>query len=141
MENGLPFKILMADDDQDDREFIDDAFIQIGYAAEVKKFIDGKSLLGYLQQMEVSLLPSLIVLDSSLPGLDVESLLLFLKKEERYKNIPVVIYSGSLSSAMRQKLLQQGAYAIIEKVANMKNVVEIAQRLKDIATTHMNPVA
>ena len=75
MKDGLPFTILVVDDDPDDRELIDEAFKEIDYEAEVKKFIDGKALITYMQQVSPSMYPSLIVLDNSLPGMEVQDVL------------------------------------------------------------------
>src|SRR5687768_4532541 len=115
MNNGLPFTILMVEDDADDREIIDEAFKEIGYESEIKKFIDGQALINYLEKVDETGYPSLIVLDNSLPKLNAQELLSFLKKDERFKSIPVVIYSGSLSNATKDILFELGAYAIIEK--------------------------
>jgi CheY-like chemotaxis protein len=79
MKNGLPFTILVVEDDADDRVIIDDAFKEVGYEAEVKKFTDGPSLLRYMEQINATVYPSLIVLDNSLPGLEVQDVLLILK--------------------------------------------------------------
>ena len=133
MKNGLPFNILVVEDDSDDREIIDDAFKEIGYEAEVKKFIDGQSLLKYMEQGNESIYPSLIVLDNSLPGLDVQHLLSTLKNDDRYKAIPVIIYSGSVSTVKKKELIEIGALAIIEKGNTMQEIVKVAQQLKDIA--------
>lgn len=133
MKNGLPFKILIVEDDQDDRVIIDEAFQEIGYIAEVKKFDRGQALLKYLEQADSSLYPSLIVLDNSLPGLDVQHLLPLLKEDPRYKSIPVVIYSGTVSGSRKELLKDLGAYSIIEKGLTMQSVVNIAQELKQIA--------
>jgi DNA-binding NtrC family response regulator len=133
MNNGLPFSILIVDDDEDDREIVDQAFGEINYEAEVKKFIDGKFLFKYLEQIEQTNYPSLIVLDNSLPGLDVENILLMLKGNINYKEIPVVIYSGAISNAKSEKLLQMGAYRIIEKGNSMDEIVNVAKELKLLA--------
>ena len=65
--NGIPFSILIVEDDEDDRWIIDQAFIEIGYEAEVKKFINGEALFHYLEKIDNSVYPSLIVLDNTLP--------------------------------------------------------------------------
>jgi CheY-like chemotaxis protein len=133
MKNGLPFTILMVDDDEDDREIMDEAFREIGYEAEAKKFIEGKALLRYLEQIDPSVYPSLIVLDNTLPGIEVQEILSILKGKEQYKSIAVVVYSGSVSKLKKEQLLQMGVYAVIEKGSTMQNVVEIAKHLKSLA--------
>ena len=138
MKNGLPFTILVVEDDADDREIIDDAFEEIGYEAEVKKFIDGQALLKYLEQIAESIYPSLIVLDNSLPGLDVQRLVSILKKDDRYKSIPVIIYSGTVSLAQRKELMEIGVSAIIEKGNTMQDVVNVVKHLRDVAEGEIN---
>ena len=138
MKNGLPFTILLVEDDADDREIIDDAFKEIGYEAEVKKFIDGQALLKYLEQIAESIYPSLIVLDNSLPGLDVQRLVSILKKDNRYQSIPVIIYSGTVSLAQRKELMEIGVSAIIEKGNTMQDVVNVVKHLRDVAEGEIN---
>jgi DNA-binding NtrC family response regulator len=133
MKAGLPFSILVVDDDEDDRMIIDDAFKEISYESEVKKFINGKTLLTYLGNIDTSLYPSLIVLDNTLPELEAEDILSTLKSEDSYKSIPVVIYTTLLSPNKKQQLLSMGAYACFEKENTMREVVEIAKEFKKIA--------
>lgn len=130
---GLPFHILVVEDDPDDRLIIDEAFKKIGYEAEVKKFPDGEYLLQYLETVEPSLYPSLIVLDNFLPRLDAFSILSRLKSHPLYKKIHVVVYTTTISSARRELLLAAGAYACILKGSNMSEVVAIAKELKALA--------
>ncbi len=94
---GIPFSILIVEDDDDDRVIIDEAFIEIGYEAEVKKFINGEMMLHYLEKIGPSLYPSLIVLDNTLPKLNATELLGLLKEDPRFSAIPVIIYSTSIS--------------------------------------------
>ena len=133
MNNGLPFSILVVDDDEDDRMMIDEAFMEIEFAQEAKKFIDGKSLFHYLEQVEPSLFPSLIVLDNSLPEHDAFDILSRLKEDELFKEIPVVIYTASLSPSKEKQLLSKGAYACFAKGNSMKEIVEVAKKLKSLA--------
>ena len=133
MKSGLPFTILVVDDDEEDREIIDEAFKRIGYESEIKKFLDGNSLLKYLDQIDASVYPSLIVLDNSLPGLEVELLVSQIKDDERFKDIPIIVHSGTVSSSTEQKLIQLGVYAILEKGTTMIDVVKVAQKLRDTA--------
>jgi CheY-like chemotaxis protein len=133
MRNGLPFSILVVDDDRDDRMIINDAFKEIDYEAEVRKFIDGRELLLYLDKIAPSLYPSLIVLDNTLPALEASDILSILKTHPSYRTIPVVVYTTLVSSAKREQLLSMGAYACIEKGTTMQEVVEVVKELKNLA--------
>ena len=131
--NGLPFTILIVEDDADDRFIIDEAFKQIGYEAEVKKFLSGESLFRYLNEIKTNVYPSLIVLDNTLPKMDASDILLLLKKDTRFHKIPVVVYTSTASPQKKEQLLAHGAYACLEKGALMDEVVTVAKDLKSLA--------
>lgn len=133
MDNGLPFPILVVDDDKEDREFIDAAFLEIDFAGEVKKFINGKFLLNYLEKIETELLPKLIVLDNTLPELDAISILGVLKSTPRYEPIPVIVYSSWITPVKRQQLMSAGAYECIKKGDTFHELVGFALKLKNLA--------
>jgi CheY-like chemotaxis protein len=133
MTEGLPFRILVVEDDEDDRMIIDEAFLAIGFAAEVKKFINGKTLLHYLEQVGSKLLPSLIVLDNSLPELNAIDLLKILKTSPSYQDIPVVVYTTMLTEAKERQLLSLGAHTCFQKGNTLQEVVELAEALKRMA--------
>lgn len=112
---------------------IDEAFGEIGYEAEVKKFTSGPLLLHYLESIEPSLYPQLIVLDNSLPGWDAIEILHLLKGNPAYKAIPVVIYTTVLTASKKNQLLTAGAYACLEKGYTMEDIVRVASDLKALA--------
>jgi CheY-like chemotaxis protein len=134
---GLPFSILVVDDDEDDRIIIDEAFKEIGYESEIKKFIGGKALLHYLGQVDQNLYPSLIVLDNTLPEMDAIDVVRKLKNNPKSKSIPVVVYTSSISPAKKQQLLDAGVFTCIEKGAVMQDVVAVAKGLKRLAEEHI----
>ena len=133
MTGGLPFSLLLVDDDEDDRIFIDDAFLKLGYDAEVKKFKDIPGLFHYLKSISDPLLPSLIVLDSRIAELDAHAIVKSIYAEERYRSIPIVIYASMLSPAKQKELLAMGVYACLEKGENMEETLQLAKQLKQIA--------
>ena len=134
---GLPFSILVVDDDEDDRIIIDEAFKEIGYESEIKKFIGGKALLQYLSQIDQDLYPSLIVLDNTLPEMDAMEVVLKLKNNPRSKSIPIVVYTSSISPANKNQLLDAGVFSCIEKGSVMRDVVAVAKGLKRLAEEHI----
>jgi CheY-like chemotaxis protein len=133
MTNGISFSILLVDDDAEDREFIDDAFVEIGYECEIKKFISGKDLLKYLENVEPALYPTLIVLDYSIKGMDATDILRILKQSEAYKHIPVLIYSSTCPPSKAAELKALGAYDCLEKKDSMKALVEMAKKFRDLS--------
>ena len=128
--NRITFPILLVDDDEDDRMIIDEAFLQIGYQPELKKFISGKALLDYLNKIDNSTFPSLIVLDNTLPALNAVDVLSILKSNPSYKSIPVIVYTSALTPDKKEKLLEKGAFACIEKGSTAKAVIGFAADLK-----------
>jgi CheY-like chemotaxis protein len=133
MHNGLPFNILIVEDDAEDRMMIDEAFLEIGYGCQVKKFINGDMLLQYLEQVEPSLYPSLIVLDNTLPGLDARGILGILKKHAGYKLVPVVIYTTILTPSKTEQLMAAGAHLCLEKGSTMQELTQVAKDLRNLA--------
>jgi len=133
MTGGLPFSLLLVDDDEDDRIFIDDAFLRLGYDAEVKKFKDVSGLFHYLKSIDDSLLPSLIVLDNRIAELEAPAVVKMMYTEERYRSIPIVVYSSMLSPTKQKELIAMGVYACFEKGENMEETLYMAEQLKLIA--------
>jgi CheY-like chemotaxis protein len=140
MTNGLRFSILIVDDDSEDRQIIDEAFVEIGYECEVKKFITGKDLLQYLEKVGPGLLPTLIVLDNTLPEMDAGDLLRILKQNESYQNIPVIVYSSHCTLSKTAELKALGAYNCVEKGNTMQAIIEMAKTFKSVSRTDVQDV-
>ena len=134
MQNGLAFSILLVDDDVEDLLIMDEGFREIGCEAEVRKFLSGECLFDYLQSVDASRYPSLIVLDLTLPAMGAEDILTLLKNEPAYEAIPVVIYTSSLSPTKAQQLKEHGAYDCIQKGNTLTEVTVIARKLKEISS-------
>ena len=135
MKSGLPFSIIVVEDDADDRFILDAAFLEIGYNAAVKKFIDGKAMFKYLVEIEPDpyLFPSLIVLNDTLPFIGTEGILQNLKANPLFQNILVVILSTGISNAKEQQLHSLGAYKCFEKGSTMQEIVDLVKELKNIS--------
>ncbi|WP_276485580.1 response regulator [Paraflavitalea pollutisoli] len=132
------FKIVAVEDDADDRMLLDEAFLAIGAAADIKKLADGAQLMHYLDTVEQPLYPSLIVLDNSLPGSSALELLVTLKASTRYGHIPVVIYTTLVSPAAQEALMAAGAFACRTKGLTMKEIIATAHWFKQLAEGHLH---
>lgn len=62
--------------------------------------------------------PDLIILDIRMPEMNGDEFLSYIKKNGLFKDIPVIILSGEESSAMRIKMLEEGADDYILKPFN-----------------------
>lgn len=77
----------------------------------MKTLKDPDSLFELLDASPASeLLPTLIVLDLTLPLIGGETTLMLLKKDKRYRHIPVVVYSAVMNERKEKELLSLGAH-------------------------------
>lgn len=63
-------------------------------------------------------LPDLIITDILMPHMRGDQLLTYLKGDQRFRDIPVIMLSGEDSSSERVRLLQEGAEDYIVKPFN-----------------------
>lgn len=121
-------KILLADDDPDDRAIVQDAMELLG-AIDVMVFANnGEQLLDLLKQnFSATSCPCLIVLDLNMPKMNGTQTLTALKKDENFKHIPVIIYSTSINPAEKEKCLSLGAHSFITKPVSFNESRETAQ--------------
>jgi CheY-like chemotaxis protein len=106
-------RILYADDDRDDCQLLFEALHEIDPSIICMMANDGKEALTVLAQSKE--LPDFIFLDVNMPVMDGRSCLMELKKDNRFKNIPVIIYSTTTNKSEIYKLFQLGAADYIRK--------------------------
>lgn len=85
--------ILLADDDEDDRQLFKEVITEINAGIQVQVVEDGSQLMKILN--EVDYLPDMLFLDLNMPCKDGKECLREIKDNERLKDLPVVIYSTS----------------------------------------------
>lgn len=88
--------ILLVDDDPDDVFLLSDAFRTLDPSCEIIDAYDGDAALQLLDEMHTrKVVPDLIVLDINMPILDGREVLRILKNSDRYKDVPVIMYTTS----------------------------------------------
>lgn len=133
-----PVNILLADDDEDDRELIGEALNAIGIKDKYVYVESGFIVLQYLDTLHSeNRLPSLIVLDLVMPILSGVDILKILKADRRYRNIPVIIFSGSDNEHDILDSLNAGATAYLKKPPEFSAYESIARKLYGYSTTDM----
>ena len=121
-------KVLIVDDDIDDREMTKDAFDSASSKAVDCHFIeDGDKLIEYLRVHAGNHLPSLILLDLNMPGKDGRDTLREIKKDSRFQHIPVLIFSTSSSHLDKKTVYELGANCFITKPDTFNQLTELAR--------------
>ena len=121
-------KILLADDDVEDISIVQDAMKILGAEGVIWAAENGEHACSILERnFEASLTPCLIVLDLNMPKMNGTQTLKRLKADERFKDIPVIIYSTSINPLEKEKCLQIGAYSYITKPVSFKESMETAK--------------
>ena len=124
----LPSKfILLGEDDADDQEMLKEVFASID-ASFILFFVNnGSEILSALGKLKDDQMPCLIVLDYNMPGLNGADILKELSTNERYKNIPKVVWSTSGSEKFRSVCLELGAMDYVIKPNNVTDLEKIAR--------------
>lgn len=125
-------KILLADDDMEDRFIMQDAFNAINLPDVPLLVEDGEKVLEHLREMHAAgTLPSLVVLDLNMPRLSGTQTLRELKNIEEYKHIPVIIFSSSLNVIEMHECRQLGALSYMVKPFTYEEYLLSAQHFYD----------
>ena len=127
-----PF-ILLADDDEDDHYSLQYAFAEVGYRQGLTFVYSGREVIDLLQQLLPEELPTLIVLDINIPGMDGIDILRYVKSELNYRHIPVVLYSTTLPDAICQKLVSLGAHSCYVKPTKTSELMMLVLKFRDMA--------
>lgn len=122
----LCYRILLVEDDADDRYIMHQAFEELSFSDDVKMFSSGEELNKYLELLSPNAFPELIVLDYNMPALNGAELALHLKKHQEYKTIPIVLYSTGMSPKMQRTLLESGVMHCYEKGMEYREVLKLA---------------
>jgi CheY-like chemotaxis protein len=109
-------KVLLAEDDSDDREIFSDIFQSMDEEAELKMVENGMEIITLLEAItDPSELPDLIVLDQNMPKMTGKQTLEWLKLNDRYAHIPVIIFSTYSDDRLITECSRIGAALVITK--------------------------
>ena len=124
----LPSKfILLGEDDADDQEMLKEVFTSIDISFVLFFVNNGKEILSALDKLKDDQMPCLIVLDYNMPGLNGADILQELSTNERYKNIPKVVWSTAGSEKFKKICLELGAVDYVIKPNNVIGLEEVAR--------------
>jgi CheY-like chemotaxis protein len=107
-------KILLADDDEDDRIIFTDAFKEIKIKTQVDVVKDGRELMNFLKQPAIEL-PDVLFLDLNMPFKSGMECLAEIKSDDRLMEMAIVIYSTSASETDIEETFVKGANVYLQK--------------------------
>jgi CheY-like chemotaxis protein len=119
-------KILLGDDDPDDRELFQEVLARVSPLVELQVAENGLQLLELLQEQELNK-PDLIFLDINMPVMNGLECLRKLKSISEYKNIPAIVYSTSSATRDIQMAYDWGAFLYITKPDDFKTLEKIIE--------------
>jgi CheY-like chemotaxis protein len=125
-----PFTILLADDDEEDRELARDALQDARLANEMQFVVDGQDLMDYLRHagrwtLETSPRPGIILLDLNMPKKDGREALAEIKTDESLRRIPVVVLTTSKDEADVLATYDLGVSSFITKPVTFGGLVDV----------------
>lgn len=118
--------IYLVEDDLYVSRMYERAFRFNGY--EVQVMHNGEEALGYL--IPTKEIPAAILLDIMVPHLDSRDFLREVKKDERLKNIPVVVLTNSFRKEDEKQFLDLGADLYMVKIEHQ--VKDVVERVKEL---------
>lgn len=128
MDQHKPF-IIVVDDDDEDRYLLHTSFAEMGLDDNVKFFGDALQFIRYTELISsLNVKPSLIILDYKMPYMNGKAVVNYLKSNSFFKEVPVVILSGTVSEEVKAKLFDLGVTACYKK----GNDHELRQDLKEV---------
>jgi CheY-like chemotaxis protein len=127
-----PLTILLADDDEEDRELARDALQDSRLANEMKFVVDGQDLLDYLRKQgrwagsDIDApRPGIILLDLNMPKMDGREALAEIKADQALRWIPIVVLTTSKDEADVLSTYDLGVSSFITKPVTFGGLVEV----------------
>jgi CheY-like chemotaxis protein len=126
-----PVTILLADDDEEDRELTRDALRHAHLANDIQSVVDGQDLMDYLRREGSyadpadSPRPGIILLDLNMPKKDGREALAEIKADEDLRRIPVVVLTTSKDEEDVFATYDLGVSGFVTKPVTFAGLVEV----------------
>lgn len=116
-------RVLIVEDEKDMVSVLKIRLVSIGY--DIFAAYDGQEGLALAQKQN----PDLIILDLMLPKLDGYKVCRMLKFDDKYKDIPIIIYTARSQESDRRLAEECGADAFIPKTLGQEVLVDKIKKL------------
>lgn len=123
--------ILIADDDEDDRIFFNDAINALKMETDVLTVNDGSQLLDYLKNPN-TIVPHIVFLDLNMPCKTGFDCLKEIREDSKFKDLTVAIYSTSGSEEDIENTFVGGANIYIRKPSDFETLKKVLSEVLNI---------
>ena len=121
-------KILLVDDDEDDRQVFGQILEEIDPGIVLDNAQNGLEMAAILDSMADDDLPELIILDQNMPKMTGKESLIFIKENPRYKAIPTILYSTYQVRDFYRECLDLGARDVVAKPDTIQSYRAMIER-------------
>ena len=131
-----PPRVVIADDDPEDRMLAEDALHEARLSNEIHFVEDGEDLMNYLKRRgrytnpADSPRPGMILLDLNMPRMDGREALAAIKADDDLRMIPVIILTTSDADEDILRVYNLGAASFITKPVTFEGLVKVMLALK-----------
>jgi len=126
-----PINIMLADDDEDDRNFFNDAMKELKIKNNLTIFKDGKDLMDYLNKPD-TVLPHILFLDLNMPCKTGNECLKEIRQNPKFKDISIAIYSTSSSERDIENTFIDGANIYIKKPNDFSKLKKVLKEVVNL---------
>lgn len=130
-DDQSPIHIMLADDDEDDRNFFSDAISDLKTTNKLTVFKNGKELMDHLENPN-SIKPDILFLDLNMPCKTGHECLKEIRSNEKYKDISIAIYSTSSSDKDIEETFVGGANIYIKKPNDFSKLKKVLKEVINI---------
>jgi CheY-like chemotaxis protein len=128
----MPSRILLADDDADDRELFEEALSDVHPNAVLTTAQDGEELMFILKNYHK---PDLLFLDLNMPRKNGKECLHEIVKHPDLKKIPIIIFSTSVNPTDIEETFSLGAILFLRKPNSYE---ELKRNVNEIFNEKLN---
>jgi two-component system, response regulator len=131
----VPLRILMAEDDPDDRLLLEQAFNDAGIPGDLRFVKDGEDLMGYLRRLDdhahsaIFPRPTIILMDLNMPRKDGRQALAEIKADPVLREIPVIVWTTSDLDEDIKQCQEAGADTYITKPMSYQGLLKAVKEL------------
>ncbi|GAB4303707.1 MAG: response regulator [Oscillatoriaceae cyanobacterium] len=135
MKDRKKCKILVADDDPDDRFLLEDALTETQLADHLYFVENGEQLMDYLHGLgkytdpRSCPRPDLILLDLNMPRKDGREALKEIKSDPNLRQIPIVVFTTSQAEEDIYRTYDLGGNSFISKPVSYEGLLKLMEQL------------